>query len=591
MRGNEQGKNPGQGRDYFTRRMFRRQYLPALISAITLSASDMADSVVVGNSNLGLLGLAAMSFALPIFMVYNVIMHSFGLGGSIRYAGQMARGEEEEASAGFRGVVYTLVLTGVGIALLGNMLLTPLQWLLGVNMNSKELVAATGTYLRLLLCSAPLFFLSYSLGYYMRNADMEKAASICASVGNIVDVGLNALLVLVFRLGVLGAGIGTLCGPLITSLLELIILYRRKTTLRVFGGKADFSRVLRSFRMGFSSSVSYAYALVHIVICNNLLMRISGEQGVAVFDVIQNISYFFSYIYGAAGQAAQPILSTYGGEYNQEGSRVLQKMGLRVALQVGILPAALMSIFAPQVCRFFGLIYPAAVNLGSWAIRMFCLSTMLGGIHSLLAGYRLARGEEFPAFISTTLRGAVVLIPVTILFSFFGERRFWLLYPVTECIALLLFLLFLRRRGDRHSIDPERIYRAELRDRVEDVGRVTEEIGEFCEKWEASIKQQYFVRMTVEEVCSAIIVNGFGKGKDENGIIQVTLVAGEDGIFTLHVRDSAVAFNPFGMEKADLKNDGDALDFNAVGMDVIKKRSREFYYRRYQGFNTMVVKV
>ncbi len=79
--------------------------------------------------------------------------------------------------------------------------------------------------------------------------------------------------------------------------------------------------------------------------------------------------------------------------------------------------------------------------------------------------------------------------------------------------------------------------------------------------------------------------------KDESGIIQITLVAGEDGIFTLHVRDSAIAFNPFGMEKADLKNDEASLDFNAVGMDVIKKRSREFYYRRYQGFNTMVVKV
>ena len=97
--------------------------------------------------------------------------------------------------------------------------------------------------------------------------------------------------------------------------------------------------------------------------------------------------------------------------------------------------------------------------------------------------------------------------------------------------------------------------------------------------------------MTVEEVCSAIIANGFGAGKDEHGMIQITLVAGEDGIFTLHVRDSAVAFNPFGMESADLINDGDALDFNAVGMDVIKQRSREFYYRRYQGFNTMVVKI
>ena len=575
---------------FFTRRMFRRQYLPAIVSALTLSASDMADAVVVGNS-IGLVGLAAMAFALPVFMVYNVIMHSFGLGGSIRYAGQMAKGEEEKATAGFRGVIYCLVLIGLLIALLGNLLIHPVIRVLGADPDNLALFSATGTYVRLLLASAPLFFLSYSTGYYMRNADMEKEASICASIGNISDVVLNVVLVLVLRMGVLGAGIATMAGVLISSSLELITLRMRKTPLRLLPLKADFSYVWNSFRMGFSSSVSYVYSLIHILLCNNLLMRLFGEQGVAVFDVIQNISYFFVYLYGAVSQAAQPILSTYQGEHNPEGCRALERLGLRVALLVGVAAALVMALIAPLVCRFFGIADDSAVSLGAWAVRMFCVSTMLGGICALLANYRLARGEELPAFLSTALRGAVVLIPVTILFSFFGEQWFWLLYPVTECIALILFLLYLRRRHEKNTIAPERVYRAMLHNQVEEIGTVTAEIEGFCEQWEASVKQQYFVQMTVEEVCSAIIVNGFGPGKDEHGMIQITLVAGEDGIFALHVRDGAVAFNPFGMDSADLKGDGEALDFNAVGMDVIKLRSREFYYRRYQGFNTMVVKI
>ena len=32
-------------------------------------------------------------------------------------------------------------------------------------------------------------------------------------------------------------------------------------------------------------------------------------------------------------------------------------------------------------------------------------------------------------------------------------------------------------------------------------------------------------------------------------------------------------------------------DFNAVGMDIIKQKAKSFYYRRFQGFNTMVVKI
>ena len=288
MNGSKRTDSRRQEDYFFTRRMFRRQYIPALISALTLAASDVADAVVVGNS-MGLAGLAAMSFALPVFMVYNVLMHSFGLGGSIRYAGLMARGEEEKAAAGFRGVVYCLLALGLLIAGAGNMLLHPLIRLLGAQPESAQLFEATETYVRLLLIAAPMFFTAYSLGYYMRNADMEKEASVCASVGNICDVALNVVLVLICKKGVWGAGIATLSGVLITSILELILLHRKKTPLRFLPLKADFRGVWRSFRMGFSSSVSYAYSLLYILICNNLLRRISGEQGVAVFDVIQNV--------------------------------------------------------------------------------------------------------------------------------------------------------------------------------------------------------------------------------------------------------------------------------------------------------------
>ena len=576
--------------DFFARRMFWQQYFPVLVSAMTLAASDVADAVVIGNS-MGTVGLAAMSFALPVFMVYNVIMHSFGLGGSIRYAGQMAKGEEDRATAGFRGVVYCLVLIGLLIAGLGNALIRPLIRLLGASPDTPELFRATGTYVRMVLAAAPMFFISYSLGYYMRNADMEKEASFCASFGNVLDVVLNVALVLICRMGIWGAGIATLTGVAITSALEILLLHLRKTSLRLFPMKADFSHLWYSFRMGFSSSVSYTYSLVYILIANNLPMRLWGEHGVAVFDVIQNISYFFGYLYGAVGQAAQPILSTFQEEHNLEGSRAVERLGMRTALLTGVAAALAMAAVAPLVCRFFGLTDPRAVSQGIWAVRMFCISTLLGGINALLASYRLAQGVEMPAFVSTTLRGAAVLIPVTILFSYFGERWFWTLYPVTECIALILFLPYLHYSRNKSDIDAERIYRAMLHNQVEEISAVTGEIEGFCEQWEASVKQQYFVQMTVEEVCSAIIVNGFAPGKDEHDMIQITLVAGEDGIFTLHVRDSAVAFNPFDMKSADLKSAGEALDFNALGMDVIKKRSKEFYYRRYQGFNTMVVKI
>ena len=126
-----------------------------------------------------------------------------------------------------------------------------------------------------------------------------------------------------------------------------------------------------------------------------------------------------------------------------------------------------------------------------------------------------------------------------------------------------------------------------IRNDTAELGRATQEIEEFCDRWEASMKQQYFVQMTVEEICGAIIAKGFQGGEDD--MIQITLAAEDNGLFTLNLRDSAVRFNPFEMARTA---DGDPdPDFNAVGMQVIKTKAISFYYRRYQGFNTMVVKI
>ena len=40
--------------------------------------------------------------------------------------------------------------------------------------------------------------------------------------------------------------------------------------------------------------------------------------------------------------------------------------------------------------------------------------------------------------------------------------------------------------------------------------------------------------------------------------------------------------------KADLDGDWDP---DAIGILVIKEKSKDFFYRRYQGFNTMVIRI
>ena len=94
--------------------------------------------------------------------------------------------------------------------------------------------------------------------------------------------------------------------------------------------------------------------------------------------------------------------------------------------------------------------------------------------------------------------------------------------------------------------------------------------------------------LTVEEIGVVIISKAFASQPD--GYIQLTLIACEDGGFQLHVRDNAAGFDPFSLATQKLGEDG-TVDLDAIGMLMVKKQARSFFYRQYQGFNTLVVSI
>ena len=117
---------------------------------------------------------------------------------------------------------------------------------------------------------------------------------------------------------------------------------------------------------------------------------------------------------------------------------------------------------------------------------------------------------------------------------------------------------------------------------------VCRELEAFCEVCGADMKQQMLSTMTVEELGMAILKHGF-QGRTD-GYLQLTAIMDEGGVLELHLRDDATTFNPFALDTSRASRD-EAFDMDGMGVLVIKKRAKEFFYRRYQGFNTLIIKI
>ncbi|MCR5420347.1 MAG: hypothetical protein K6E98_05030, partial [Lachnospiraceae bacterium] len=435
-------------RHSFTNQMFIGQYLPALGSTIIFAIADMADALVVGN-RMGTLGLAAIAFSIPVYMLYNVIMLSFGIGGSIIFSGKMSEGSESKAVSAYQGVMTILLLSGTLIAVLGNVFIDGVLSVLGAGFVEKDLYDTIVVYLRIILFAAPFFLYDYCISFFMRNDDMEKEASICSIIGNITDFGLNIILVLVFDLGVKGAGLATFTGVVLTSLIQTVAILKKKSHLRFLPYKPDIKSALMAFKTGIASCVSYIYTFIIVLIANNAMIRLAGEAGVAVFDVVMNISNTTVNLLGVTNLATQPIISTYESECNYDECDRVGKGANIMSVICGLILMALIGIFAPHICRLFGIVSPPVVQYGAFALRVFGLSAVFMGVSLSVANYFSARNVPFPTFLINTLRGIAIALPVMFIFMSFGKNAFWFYFPVTEIICFVISLLLWSRYNKR----------------------------------------------------------------------------------------------------------------------------------------------
>lgn len=575
--------------DSFTGRMFRQLWIPAMFSSLGWAFSDMADAVVVGQQ-LGTVGLAAIGLILPVYMINCMVAHGLGLGGSVRYSRLAGQGDMKEAAESFNGVIALALILSIATAVLGSIFMEPLLAVLGTRPEDGALYTATKAYLQILVAATPLFYLSNIFNYYLRNDGSQRRAGIGSVVGNICDIALNILLVLVFHMGTRGAALSTALGQIITICIYLPGFFGKVHTLHfALPQYEEIKQAARSMCSGLATSVQYLYQMIFFLICNNLLLRLGGEKAVAVFDLIQNTSYLLLYLYEGTGRAMQPILSTYQGEHNKQGKKNVVRLGFFSGLCAGGVLIALVELWPMGLCLLFGTAGTSSEALSIIALRLYGAAAFFAGINILLCSYYQACENEKPSFLLETLRGAILLIPLTFLCYHLGLTCFWLLFLFTEAGALALFLLAgTGGRFKKKELSEDRIFQRTIFSNAVDVVDVSRELEAFCEHWGADAKQQMFATMTVEEIGMAVLQHGF-KGRTD-GYIQITAIMNEGGILELHLRDDAKEFDPFTMKTKKASAEGD-FDMDSMGVLVIKESAREFSYRHYQGFNTLVIKI
>ena len=576
---------------YFTRKMFMGAVLPAPLAGIGLALAEMGHTILVGHA-IGTEGLAAVGFVSPLFLLAAFFVFGLSMGGAVIYANLMNEGKKEEALAIFRFFLRLSAVIGFGMAIGGLLLEDGVLTLLGTSPEDGEVYQLTKSYITFILLGIPFEILMELVTAYLRNDNADTLAITLQTVSGLANLVVSAMLLLFFDWGIAGCSFGFFMANAGTFAIAMGYLCLSRGQLRVLGRVASFQEAFKALRLGFATSSEYIFDAIFTLAAIHLMMDLAGTEGVAVFNIIENLSLLFIFIYEFIGKTAQPLFSTFFAECNFTELHRVFRYCLLYSLLLGLLATGGVLGWPQVLDLLFGMEDIGEVGKAYYAARVFCIGTIFMGVCLLLQNYLQSEEDEKGAFLVVFMRRVGAGLPLLFLLAEGGFYVFWFVYPLGELVTLAVIWFYQRRRGERKSIPAERVYSVSFLGYGEALTQQLEAIEDFAVRWGADERKRYLLRLALEEICEEESV----RFKGEAVLVQLTLIARDDGIFELHFRDDGEEFDPFQLAKEALAHQPKGMaeaarNTRGIGLHMVKSHAVNFFYRSYHGFNTLTLSI
>lgn len=416
------------------------KYLAAAFgSALILSIYSIVDMAMVGQYH-GPDGSAALAVVAP---VWNII-YSFGLlmgiGGSVIFSTIRGReqGQERKSNEYFTASVIGSVILAAVIWLLIIFFDRELLMMFGAQDNTLTLGLE---YVTPIKYAIPLFLFNQMLAAYLRNDKNPALPTGAVLAGGIFNVFGDYFFVFTCDMGAYGAGLATAIGSAITFIVMMTHFFMKKNTLKLVK-PAQLPRKLKEITVtGFSTFFIDVAMGILTILFNRQIMNYLGNDALAVYGVIVNISTLAQCCTYSVGQASQHIISTNFGAGRGDRIRRTLKYALGTAAVFSLFWTVL-SMAAPNLfIRIFTSPTPEVLEIAPGIMRCYCSSFILLPLNIFSTYYFQALMKPKAAFIVSVARGFVLSgILIYILPAAAGADSIWFAMPITE-LAVAIYVI------------------------------------------------------------------------------------------------------------------------------------------------------
>ena len=421
-------------------RLFRFTF-PSIVMMIFTSIYGIVDGFFVSNFA-GEAAFVAVNFIIPYPLILGAVGFMFGSGGSALIARTLGEGDRQKANRIFSLIVYTSIISGVVIMIVGLLLLRPVAIFLGA---SGDLLTDSLRYGNIILLAIPAYILQFAFQSLFITAEKPRLALVVTVAAGVANMVLDALLVGALSLGIEGAAIATAISQYIGGVVPVIyFLCPNSSLLRLTGTGPDIRSLIRVCVNGSSELMSNISMPAVSMIYNAQLLLYAGENGVAAYGVLMYVCMIFIAIFIGYSVGIAPVVSYH---YGADNKKELKSLLSKSAIIIGAF-SVLMFIAGELLGTPFSMLFVGydteLLEMTSHAFSIFSFSFLFTGYAIFLSGFFTALNDGVTSAIISFMRTLVFQVAsVLILPMIFELDGIWISLIVAELMAVVVSLIFL----------------------------------------------------------------------------------------------------------------------------------------------------
>ena len=414
--------------------------LPPIIMMIFTSLYSIVDGLFLSHYA-GKYVFSAVGFITPYVMMFNSVGFMFGTGGSACIAKMLGEKKGEEANTTFSTLIYSSIVVGVLLSMIGQLLLKPIVLLQGANGLLLEYSLAYGR-VYLLGCTACIVQFEFQALY--QTAGKGKLGLKSAILSGFTNIVLDWLFLAIFKFGIVGAAVATVISQFVGGILPVVYFSSHKDSLlQLKRTKLRYHKLITICINGSSEMVNNISISIVSFFYNIKLLHYGGNDGIAAYGIMNYVNFLFTAIFWGYISGIAPIISFYYGAQNHQELHSLLKKSVRLILSCSFFMFLLSQTFANWIVSIYAGNDLELLHIGICGFRLFTWNFLFAGFSIFFSSFFTALNNGFISAILSLCRVFAFQIPaVLILPNYFHLDGIWVSVVVAEVMSVVLGIFF-----------------------------------------------------------------------------------------------------------------------------------------------------